>query len=761
MLKQNILFPIPDMEQSLEAFPLDVVEFVNSEFGNDLSKLNKLHEVLERINNYEKELESQINPLSLDPSHIINHTKTAETALENIRQLSEKQDELEALAKDELEKMKSIENHFSSKIKELKEIESLYCYLEWILKIEDENIKMEEAMKNGLTLQMVDIFSFFKSTWEHLRTSKCKNLVEYIKKTMIYWHDVLREKFGSEFKKVLGNLHWPVSSTNLSTPVAQSPDVLNKFNQLFMSLTKIALPDEYVKTQDVKDTIEDTSLLLPMQLMLQPLQKRFIFHFMGKKATNRIDKPEWYFTQILTWISDHTFFIERSVQPLLEREMMFQINARNQMMKGLVRLAIMRLKTDLPIMLSNDRIFSHTIDEILLFSQELKNQSYPASYPNIIELLTEDLCFAKWRSLEHQSALEKMDRFLSLETAWKSRYQDESDLDEMHVPESAELFVTLLLTMTERYCNLTVKECQLSFLELQLELLDDFRLRLHQLSQCQIEETIEVKYCGIMNAINYISSILDEWNNLPFFLQLYTFRKKKSIVETLLKSAEKQYIHALKKENKSANVSDDEILEVSVFDDAIGLFEHMQKDLLQALCDRVMLDIKAKSRPYRKEKWFCMPLQDKKSLEMSPAAFPMLEIINTSLHSLQELLAKPLFTKVWQQIASELNIYLYEEVILQNSFSEGGAQQLNFDMTRNLFPIFGIYTLKPDNYFKLVRDSCVLLNLINAPAMLLKETLKCQESFEAKSNALEELGVYSLTPSQALVILAQRNYANL
>lgn len=45
------------------------------------------------------------------------------------------------------------------------------------------------------------------------------------------------------------------------------------------------------------------------------------------------------------------------------------------------------------------------------------------------------------------------------------------------------------------------------------------------------------------------------------------------------------------------------MLEMSVFDEAIGLFEHMQKDLLQSLCDRVMMDIKAKSRPYRKEKY--------------------------------------------------------------------------------------------------------------------------------------------------------------
>ncbi|KAG8172900.1 hypothetical protein JTE90_022473 [Oedothorax gibbosus] len=82
-------------------------------------------------------------------------------------------------------------------------------------------------------------------------------------------------------------------------------------------------------------------------------------------------------------------------------------------------------------------------------------------------------------------------------------------------------------------------------------------------------------------------------------------------------------------------------------------------------------------------------------------------------------------------------------------------------MSRNLFPIFGSYTVKPENYFKLIRDSCVLLNLSSAPAMLLRETLKHQENVETKSSALEELGVYSLSPSQVLVILSQRNHTNL
>lgn len=37
---------------------------------------------------------------------------------------------------------------------------------------------------------------------------------------------------------------------------------------------------------------------------------------MGSKQTNRPDKPEWYLTQILTWIKEHQDFIENNVQPV-------------------------------------------------------------------------------------------------------------------------------------------------------------------------------------------------------------------------------------------------------------------------------------------------------------------------------------------------------------------------------------------------------------------------------------------------------------
>ena len=40
------------------------------------------------------------------------------------------------------------------------------------------------------------------------------------------------------------------------------------------------------------------------------------------------------------------------------------------------------------------------------------------------------------------------------------------------------------------------------------------------------------------------------------------------------------------------------------------------------------------------------------------------------------------------------------QLILANKFNEGGAMQLQFDMTRNVFPLFAAYSAKPENYFK-------------------------------------------------------------
>lgn len=60
-------------------------------------------------------------------------------------------------------------------------------------------------------------------------------------------------------------------------------------------------------------------MLTNSQVMFYTLQVRFFFHFSGNKATNSRQNPEWYFTQILKWISAHENFLSTRIQPVLNR----------------------------------------------------------------------------------------------------------------------------------------------------------------------------------------------------------------------------------------------------------------------------------------------------------------------------------------------------------------------------------------------------------------------------------------------------------
>ena len=111
-------------------------------------------------------------------------------------------------------------------------------------------------------------------------------------------------------------------------------------------------------------------------------------------------------------------------------------------------------------------------------------------------------------------------------------------------------------------------------------------------------------------------------------------------------------------------------------------------------------------------------------LALTPTAFPMLSLLQCHLSRLHAALAAPLFAMLWQGLARGLSLYIYEDIILENYFSEGGAQQLGFDLERNLFPLFSPYSGQPESFFKEVKEACTLLNMPRAVAWILQETLK-------------------------------------
>lgn len=106
-------------------------------------------------------------------------------------------------------------------------------------------------------------------------------------------------------------MKWPFLTANFSL-VSPFEVNVDKLQLLAEYLLQIEIPAEanippsiplgnirylrfYIKTERfVAGVLSDfIPSCLPIQLLILPLRKRFIYHFYGNRKTNRVDRPEW------------------------------------------------------------------------------------------------------------------------------------------------------------------------------------------------------------------------------------------------------------------------------------------------------------------------------------------------------------------------------------------------------------------------------------------------------------------------------------
>lgn len=260
-----------------------------------------------------------------------------------------------------------------------------------------------------------------------------------------------------------------------------------------------------------------------------------------------------------------------------------------------------------------------------------------------------------------------MDIILQGENAWT--LIDPTTMEELKIPKCSDQFIRLLEAVKDRYSPLTQPGHQLQFLNLQLDLIDDFRTRL-----VQLRSSNDVSIENILNAINYVNSVLREWGENVHYLHL----------------------HAALIGPNANEIS-------SVFENSVNEMDHWKEKLLKELTKKIVGDIKAKSMHYRHDNWTTMSEQNaNEPFILSTSAGEMFQVMVTSIHNLEKKLSYNLFTGVIRMITGELDYYFLESLVMNTKFSVGGAAQFHFDMTRNLFPLFGQYFImkRPDLLFK-------------------------------------------------------------
>ncbi|XP_007105861.1 RAD50-interacting protein 1 isoform X1 [Physeter macrocephalus] len=700
--------------------PSYVAVFIEKEVGNDLKSLKKLDKLIEQMTESKMQLEEQVLTVSSEiPKRIQSALKNAEESKQSLNHFLEQESHLFSSIHSHLLTAQPWIEDLGAMINQIEEIERHLAYLKWISQIEELSDNIQQYLMTNNVPEAASTLVSMAELDIKLQESSCTHLLGFMRATVKFWHKILKDKLTSDFEEILAQLHWPFiappqsQTVGISRP-ASAPEIYSNLETLFCQLLKLQTSDELLtepKQLPEKYSLPvSPSVILPVQIMLTPLQKRFRYHFRGNRQTNVISKLEFS--------------------------------------RGLMMLVLEKLAADIPCLLYDDSLFCHLVDEVLLFERELHSvHGYPSTFANCMHILSEETCFQRWLTVERKFALQKMDSMLSSEAAWISQYKDITDVDEMKVPDCAETFMTLLLVITDRYKNLPAASRKLQFLELQKDLVDDFRIRLTQVMKEETRASLGFRYCAILNAVNYISTVLADWADNVFFLQL-----QQAALEVF---AENNTLSKLQLGQLAS-------MESSVFDDMINLLERLKHDMLTRQVDHVFREVKDAAKLYKKERWLSLPSQSEQAvMSLSSSACPLLLTLRDRLLQLEQQLCFSLFKIFWQMLVEKLDIYIYQEIILANHFNEGGAAQLHFDMTRNLFPLFSHYCKRPENYFKHVKEACIVLNLNTGSALLLRDVLQSTSGQPPATAALNEVGIYKLAQQDVEILLNLRtNWPN-
>ncbi|XP_029041008.1 RAD50-interacting protein 1 isoform X3 [Osmia bicornis bicornis] len=571
-----------------------ILQKFNAELGSDLDRPNKIYEFHQRLIAQKNEIEKSLSMASTEaPSKVKAVIESVENINTEFQRLEQSSIEFRSSVQETID-----ENDKTLNVQEIIDaisyLEKSLSYLNFIKYVEDISDEIETCLTLGDDESAISLYTNLTNISCQLRSSACHYLQIYTNETLRYWHNLIKDKLSKEYNDVLKALKWPFCGSNTSSLNTSIPETLTKFKILTKYLLHLQLPEESVKSVVTSVLLTDFKpVSLPISLMVRPLRQRFIYHFTGTKLTNRQDKPEWFFTQVLTWIKDHVQWVQKNVQPTANSIGFNHVDMKVEFMRALVQLAVEKLHSELSLVQYDDVLFAHLVDEALSFERELRETLfYPSAQPATVFVLTQAHIFVKWINMEKKYATEKMDVILNSSAAWEKLIN--SDSDDMKVTECADAFLTLLTTISDRYKHLPQPGHRLQFLELQLELIDDWRIRLLQLL-CENYEHLSYHVfltslipC-ILNTLHYVATVLEEWGVTVHFLQLYFFKKQFEAVETA----------TLEGNNITKNVGE---VEGTVFDEAVGLLRRSEEEWINEITDSVALDVKAKSRPYRTDK---------------------------------------------------------------------------------------------------------------------------------------------------------------
>ncbi|EEY64829.1 uncharacterized protein PITG_15621 [Phytophthora infestans T30-4] len=587
----------------------------------------------------------------------------------------------------------------------------------------------------------------------------------------------LRQFAVEKLQLALEKIGWP-EPLKTQQDFAKKETELHDVSKAFAYLLTLQLSQQ-------PRSLAATTALWAMDCVLDPLLLRFRYHFeRPESATNRLAKPEWYLSHVHEQTNAHTRLLAHALTPELHRhrEEIHCWDAQILVLRGLVEAACRKLTRDLPTLLAHPPLLCHTLDEVLLFEQNID----------------EDIGYGSWANTDRRGYPRVIDVFTSSSDvlfAWTSadvEYAHRQDL----APPVTLRFVALLDFLSQRFMLMETEEHRyLYVMQVHLPLLHRFgqvcdargRQLISALSKNMQSSWGELFV--VVNALQHVAQTLAAWEQSSVFLEL---SRKVARSETTRAQVLRMHVAYSKQVLARASAAvlateeatavrralagpgamigptaaltaaysvgsktvkslfrhqdDPETLVFShtLFERQIAELKALASTLLEGGTNTLVRAVERDVETYRSSPFWTETYDDdadENQVQIMRGVSCELASCYTSVSNVllcaRKLLVSEYWPALWKPLASALDDALFDAFYNPRQF----AQDI-----KALVAVFSAGSSKtlPRSYFRLTREVCHLLEM---PASRLLDQL---------TTILEACGVFSLTPAQVVWICTTR-----
>lgn len=547
---------------------------------------------------------------------------------------------------------------------------------------------------------------------------------------------ILRPQAIADHRSLLASLGWPpplstLNSTNIETKKStevsnplftMQGDLKHQYCESFLALCSLQELQGQRKSRQLQGHNREVALQQPLwtvEELVNPISIASQRHF-----SKWVDKPEYIFALVFKITRDYVDSMDELLQPLVDEAMLSGYSCREEWISAMVTsLSTYMAKEIFPLYigrLEEENVVEnqpqartswlHLVD--LMISFDKKVQSLLAQ-SGILLSLEEDRTMQKisslsvfcdrpdwlelWAEIELKDSVDKLNPEIEDERRWSVEVQGSALLsgsEDYRSPAISSVFLRRLSSVVERCRSLPSITLRSRFARLTgAPIIQRFMDCL--LHRCQEAEGLTaladddalIKVTKSINAAHYFESVLKEWCEDVFFLEMGLYQ-------------DDQMGTAVGENSSSGGIIDEEIRKLESF----------RTEWVEKLSTVVLRGVDARSRDYMKNRkqW-----QEKteEGWAVSKSFIEALDYLQGKMSVLEGSLNKNDFVGVWRRLASGIDRLIFSGILMSGAkFYDGGVERLGNDFGV-VCGVFEAWCLRPEGFFPKVSEGLKLLKM--------------------------------------------------